>query len=105
MGERQEQAAICPSCSRRRGSPPGEALTHRAAAGSCVGLRGAGRGKPDTARLGFLHDLRPRPRLDVSIGACVCARVRARNEAELTGQISLNGFLETFIEKKDVTDS
>lgn len=31
-----------------------------------------------------------RPRFDVSVGACVRARVRIYNEAELTGKIDLN---------------
>lgn len=56
-GETQKEAGVYPSFHRRKGSPPGEGLSRTGR--GCGGLR--------KARLGFLEDLRPEPRLDVSV--------------------------------------
>lgn len=80
-GWKAESRWVCPSWCWRRGSPPGDELAHRPAAGTCK------LGSLRNTRLGCLQ---ARPRLDVSVGACMCAPVRMYNEAELTGQINLN---------------
>lgn len=80
-GWKAESHWVCPSWYWRRGSPPGDELTHRPAAGTCK------LGSLRNTRLGCLQ---ARPRLDVSVGACMCAPMRIYNEAELTGQINLN---------------